>query len=161
MRKTILLLIIALCGRLGFSQTLTPDVWTTSGDYFTSANNSLSWTIGECVIETYSSTNNILTQGFQQSNYSITSVQETGNGNYSVTVYPNPASSFINISAESAGAQKSRVELLDMNGSVIHSEVFQNNLQLNLSGYADSEYLIRIYDEKNNPVKTLKLQKIN
>ena len=67
MNKRTLLLFGILCGNIGFGQTLTPEVLAASGDYFTSTSNSLSWTLGESVIETYSSSNNSLTQGFQQS----------------------------------------------------------------------------------------------
>ena len=160
MKQTLLLFSILL-GRIGLSQTLSPDVITTSGDYFTSANNSLSWTIGECITETYSSTNNILTQGFQQSKYTITSVEEITNSNVSVLVYPNPAINFINISAESTLLRKMKVELFDISGKLIQSAFFQNNVQLNISQYANSEYILRVYDDNNNLVKTFKLQKIN
>src|ERR1019366_834874 len=122
---------ILMC-RAGHSQTLSPDVLTTSGDYFTNANNSLSWTIGECITETYSSSNNILTQGFQQSKYTITSVEEITKGPI-ITVYPNPASAFINIRTESTELRKMKAELFDVSGKLIHSESFQNNIQLNIS----------------------------
>ncbi len=161
MKKRTLLLLGILYGYIGFSQTLTPEVYTTSGDYFTSSNSSLSWTIGEPVIETYSSSNNILTQGFQQSKYFITSIAENVNSVFSVFVYPNPASDFINICSESTDIKKMKVDLLDIAGKSIHSETFQNKLQLDLSKYTHGVYLIRVYDDNNNSVKTFKLLKTN
>ena len=122
--KQILLLISILWWNIGFSQTLSPDVWATSGDYYSNANNSLSWTIGECITETYSNANNSLTQGFQQSKYNITSVEENTKSDFSVAVYPNPASKYINIAIESTnqpignsakgGARKMNLELVDI-----------------------------------------------
>ena len=56
-----LLLAICLSG-----QSLTPEVVSSSGDYFEGANASLSWTLGELATETFDNGNNILTQGFQQ-----------------------------------------------------------------------------------------------
>jgi hypothetical protein len=47
-------------------QTLTPEVISSSGGYFDNTNASLSWTLGEPVIETLTETNAILTQGFHQ-----------------------------------------------------------------------------------------------
>jgi hypothetical protein len=47
-------------------QSLTPVVYSTAGGYYTSSNASLSMTVGEPVIETYTSSSNILTTGFQQ-----------------------------------------------------------------------------------------------
>ena len=160
MKQTLLLFCILLW-RIGFSQTLSPDVYTTSGDYFTNANNSLSWTMGECITETYSGSNNILTQGFQQSKYTITSVEEIKNSPILITVYPNPASAFINIRTESTELRKMKAELFDVSGKLIHSESFQNNIQLNISQYSNSTYLLRIYDDNTNLIKTFKLQKTN
>jgi len=161
MKKRTLLLLGIFCGSIGFSQTLTPEVIATAGDYFTSTNNNLSWTLGESVIETYSSTNNILTQGFQQSSYTITSVGENMNSVSSVFVYPNPASNFINICTESTEMKIMKVDLLTIAGKSVHSETFQNKLQLDLSGYSNGLYFIRVFDDNNNSVKTFKLLKTN
>jgi hypothetical protein len=159
MKKQIILLLVILRGQIGFSQTHTPEVYATSGGYYTSTNCSLSWTLGESVIETYSNTNNIFTQGFQQSSYFITSVKENINDAFPFSVYPNPTNSFINICYESTELKKLKADLMDITGKLLHSETFQNNLQLNLSGYTSSLYFIRIFDENNNSVKTFKITK--
>lgn len=146
---------------MGFSQALTPEIIATSGDYYTSLNNSLSWTMGECIIETFTGSNNMLTQGFQQSSYLATPIQESMNEEYSFSIYPNPASSFVSICTDSKGMKKLRADMFDLSGRMLYSEAFENNLQMNLSGYANSSYFIRIYDEKNNVVQTYHLQKNN
>jgi len=48
------------------AQSLSPTVMATSGDYYSGANVTLSWTLGELATETLYGGNNILTQGFQQ-----------------------------------------------------------------------------------------------
>jgi hypothetical protein len=48
------------------AQTLSPQVIASAGGYQSNASASLSFTIGETVIQTFTSPNNILTQGFQQ-----------------------------------------------------------------------------------------------
>lgn len=160
MKQTLLLLCILWC-RIGVSQILSPEVLVSSGDYFVNVNNSISWTIGECVTETFSNVNNKLTQGFQQSKYIITFVEENTNGALSVFVYPNPASAFINISTESKEQRKMKVELFDISGKLIHFETFQNNVQLNISEYSNSVYILKVNDENNSLIKTFKLQKTN
>jgi hypothetical protein len=57
--------------------------------------------------------------------------------------------------------KKMKVDLLDIDGKSIHSETFQNKLQLNLMGCAGGVYFIRVYDENNNSIKTFKLLKTN
>ena len=54
-----------------------------------------------------------------------------------------------------------KVDLLDITGKSVHSEVFQNKLQLNLSEYTNDLYLIRVSDDTKNCVKTFKLLKTN
>jgi hypothetical protein len=82
MRKLISLLNLALIFQCLSAQTLSPVVLASSGNYYESANVSLSWTLGEIATETYTSGNIILTQGFQQP----TSVSLTGI-NVDVLVY--------------------------------------------------------------------------
>ncbi|MCF8370293.1 MAG: T9SS type A sorting domain-containing protein [Bacteroidales bacterium] len=48
-------------------QSVSPNVVAGSGDFYESANASISWTLGETVIKTLEGQNAILTQGFQQS----------------------------------------------------------------------------------------------
>jgi len=66
--KTIIALfsMVLITATAGFSQSIERDVVASSGDYFEGANASLSWTLGEIAVETYTAGNNILTQGFQQ-----------------------------------------------------------------------------------------------
>lgn len=66
MKKLITILIALISTASVFSQTLSPEVNASAGDYYTNSNGSLSVTIGETVIETFIGANSILTQGFQQ-----------------------------------------------------------------------------------------------
>lgn len=49
-----------------FSQSLSPEVISSSGDHFQNAGGSISWTLGETVTETFTGASIVLTQGFQQ-----------------------------------------------------------------------------------------------
>lgn len=66
MKKIIFSLIIILIPFFITAQSVSPEVISSSGDYYEGANGSLSWTLGEIATETFSSGNVILTQGFQQ-----------------------------------------------------------------------------------------------
>lgn len=76
------------------AQTLSPSVIASSGGLYESANSSLSFTTAEMTaIQTYSSINNILTQGFQQpEDTMIVSISEIPANPYEVFIYPNPVS---------------------------------------------------------------------
>ena len=50
------------------AQDIERDVVSSSGDYYSNSSAQLSVSIGEIVTETTTSSNNVLTQGFQQTN---------------------------------------------------------------------------------------------
>lgn len=67
MKTTILtILIVTLSTGLLISQSIERSVVASSGDYFEGADISISWTLGEIATETYITSDNMLTQGFQQ-----------------------------------------------------------------------------------------------
>ena len=66
MKNLIISLITLLVPILINAQSVSPEVISSSGDYFEGPNASLSWTLGEIATETFTSGNIILTQGFQQ-----------------------------------------------------------------------------------------------
>lgn len=75
-----------------FGQDIPMQVVASAGGYYSSANLSVSWTVGEPVISTLTSANVILTQGFQQGNLFGTGIPINPNLNsFSLKMFPNPA----------------------------------------------------------------------
>lgn len=75
--KTIILVFIALVLNIaGYSQNVYPQVIATSGNSFSNSQNKVDWTLGETITETLSTSNNILTQGFQQPSYFLASTPD-------------------------------------------------------------------------------------
>ncbi len=143
-----------------FSQTLSPEIITTSGDYYTNPYSSLSVTIGEPLTETISDSSVILTQGFQQSSYVITVIEEILSDNFKVKVYPNPATDYINIDFNIKDHSDILIQLSDANGRIllkenINSESFSKKLNLNI--YAAGTYFLRLTSEDYS--KTYKIVK--
>ncbi len=66
MKKIKIVFILALIANFSMAQVLSPTVVATGGGYFATASASVSFTIGETVIESYSAGSVGLTQGFQQ-----------------------------------------------------------------------------------------------
>ena len=162
MKKPLLIAFGILGGCYAFSQSVSPEVIASSGEYYTSTNATLSWTIGESIIEIYSNANNILTQGFQQSSYSVTAIEETLNSNYRINAYPNPASDFIIIDVQSEEQSVLHVELIDIQGRSIYNQIIKgNNKQIDLRPLGNSIYLLKISTDKGKHLKTYKIQKVN
>ena len=79
-----------------------------------------------------------------------------------VTVYPNPASSFVNIDfGQSVGNEKARVEVLDMQGRKVYASGLisvESAIQLNTSEYSKGIYLIRISNGTESVTKKLMIE---
>jgi hypothetical protein len=60
------ILFVILCIQLHFAGAKAQQAVSSAGTYFENESGSISWTLGEVVIETLSAGETILTQGFQQ-----------------------------------------------------------------------------------------------
>ena len=163
MLKRLFIIGVLLAGMHAHAQTLSPEVQASSGDYSTSANASLSWTLGEVAVETYSSGSNIITQGFQQPELLITKVEEAAAG-IAVSIYPNPSAGQVSIAFSSTEARKVEMQVLDMSGKLVskHEEALAQGAQtvsIDLTSLAAGQYMLKITDTKNNTRSTYNIQK--
>jgi hypothetical protein len=157
MKKILFAFTSLLASICTYSQSLAPEVIASSGDYFTSADVKLNWTLGEMVTETFIS-GNILTQGFQQSDYLIVSIAETEE-NKQISVYPNPFSDRITINTGDFTGLK--LQVFDLQGKIlIEKTIEKSNKQIDFSAFGQGFYLIKVSD-KSTLLKTFKIQKIN
>lgn len=156
--KYILSFFLIIVAFAAFSQSTTPEVVSSGGEYYENVNGSLSWTLGEPVIETISNGTNTLTQGFQQNSYTITEISEVIDPDFNIKVYPNPTSDIINI--EGNYLEIAKVEMYDMNGKIVLSEeINENNYKLNIQNKTVAYYLLKVYSKENNIVKEYKICK--
>ncbi len=93
------------------------EVISSSGDYFVNSNGSISWTMGETITETFTDGTNILTQGFQQSRLSASSVFELEDMGITVKISPNPTQDIINLYIDNI--EGINYQLYDFNGKII------------------------------------------
>lgn len=102
------------------AQTTTPEVIATAGDHYDNGTNSVSWTLGEPVIQTVSDGNNTLTQGFHQTNLLVDAIGDVAPES-TIQVYPNPTADNITIKAEAAGDYES-AQLYDASGRLVWAQ---------------------------------------
>lgn len=157
MKKLILVLTI-VCGSVSYSQSLTPTVVASSGEFFSTSSASLSWTLGEVVIDTYIGSNNQLTQGFQQPEIRLVSVQEF-ESNITFSIYPNPTFDYVNFSAKNHQTDLSII-IFDMSGKELIRSIYSpnTNLKIDLSHVQSGIYLMQVTDG-TTILKTLKIEK--
>ena len=70
------------------------DIVSTQGDSYSNSNNTIDFTIGEPVIETVSDGTNDVTQGFHQTQLTITSVKDYET-DFILNVFPNPTAQLL------------------------------------------------------------------
>lgn len=102
MRKIFTLLIIFFCCFRINSQVVAPSVTNTAGGNFQSGYYQFEWSIGElALVGDMTSSNNsfVITNGFIQSHVQYPSGNNTNNifGNDEIKVFPNPATSYVEI----------------------------------------------------------------
>ena len=127
------------------AQVISQDVIASSGDHFTNDDISLSWTLGEPIIETVENGNVTLTQGFHQPKIFLTAIKEPRLNEVELNVFPNPAVDIVNIDLSMGAEEIITVQLYNMKGEKLISKKFQERLfQLDLSSLASANYLLSL-----------------
>jgi hypothetical protein len=156
MKKAITSFII-LTSSICFSQTNTLQIIGSAGNTATSANAQLSWTIGEPIVNTEINTNNILTQGFNQSVLLITSIDEKPNTN--ITIQPNPTSDFATINIDESDLLNAQYFLFDINGKLIlQNKITDKQTKLSFIELANATYFVEV-STNSQKSKTFKIIK--
>jgi hypothetical protein len=130
-----------------------------SGGYFTNSNMSVSYTLGECIIETFSKTGINITQGFNQPAYSISTESKALSLDYSIEAFPNPVSNNINISVNAKGEKKLMYKIYNTQGKLLNEgNINSTKIEIPFISLPSAIYLIKIFDN-NKEVKTFKIIK--
>lgn len=159
--KNLGLLIVAIgITTVAISQSASPELVSSSGDSFSNTSYQLDWSIGESLTATHNAGTYVITQGFQQSSYEITAIDDLS-GSGVVTVYPNPATDFITVDiGDPAGFENPQgLVLTDMNGKVLLLEkIVGSKQQLDFSTYPAGIYFLTVKQE-NQVIKSFKIIK--
>ncbi|HNX07983.1 MAG TPA: T9SS type A sorting domain-containing protein [Bacteroidales bacterium] len=144
--------------------------WVVSGaggTYLDNINNfQMDYTIGEPVITTASSASIILTQGFLQPFFLMTSLPETMVNNPEWTLFPNPVTEHLFIVNDNPEQGTYVIQLFDMMGQLLDETMRETesgthlSLMMDFDKYATGNYFVRLlYQHK--ALKTFKVIKIN
>ncbi len=164
MKKTIgiiavfMIAIFNLSAQNGFN--VEHNVVASGGGFFTGPNGtSISYTIGEPVIQTLQGANHDLTQGFQQPEDIETYVSEIPGVDYGISVFPNPVRDLLTINVEKEMPEKASFGIYDMTGSLIISDkINMQSEEVSLDVYKSGTYFLRIYVGSQH-IQTFKIVK--
>ena len=140
--KSRLLLILFCLPMIGFGQVTSPSVVSSSGASYSNGGVIMDFTLGEIVVETYTNTTTILTQGFHQGDLKVRTQVE--NISIKTKIYPNPTTNFLIIELE----QNVNAELLvyDINGKLVIKDKLndEQKKQLDFGFLNQGNYLLHI-----------------
>ncbi|MFM1876289.1 MAG: hypothetical protein RL266_2026 [Bacteroidota bacterium] len=145
----------------GIAQSISPEVIASAGEHFDNGTVQLSWTLGEVMVDTYDNGTNILTQGFHQTDLTVTSIEETL-ADIRMNLYPNPTSEYLNIELGN-NEQNINLQLYDMNGKLIHKDVinaYDTKYVLPMHSVATGKYLIQMQSEDGKMNTTHQVVKV-
>ena len=105
------------------SQTLSPTVISSSGAFYSNSSGMLSTTVGEMtMVETFSASGSILTQGFQQPEDWPVSITEIPAAAGDIMIYPNPTSGMFTLNYTSSSSGANVIKLYNLVGQVVYTQ---------------------------------------
>lgn len=157
--KHLIPILLIILGKTILQNLNAQEVVASGGNYYDAGQISISWTLGETMIETYGSTDLILTQGFQQPVLSVSTLIEDPDLDFQITAFPNPTRGHINISTDLLHSDNLIYRVYDMQGRfIISNRLVSTQTRVAFDDYHPGTYFIRIIrDEK--PVKVFKIIK--
>lgn len=101
-------------------------------------------------------------EGFKMEYYALVGVEDY-NGLEDLNVYPNPASSYVNIDFTLAEAEMISMKLMDMTGKVLKQDVLEgvigaNQQRLDVQGVAKGLYLLELQTQNGKSVRKITVQ---
>lgn len=135
------------------------EVVASGGNYYETGQISISWTLGETVIETFGSSDLILTQGFQQPVLTVSTYIEDPGLDFQISAFPNPTREHVNISTDLSDADNLIYRVYDMQGRFIISDRLEGaQTRVVFDDFHPGAYFIRII-RNDKPVKIFKIIK--
>ncbi len=119
-KRTILFVLILFSWTKAFPQQLSQQVFLPAAGVIYTGGITYSQTIGEIAVDLFTSSENFLTQGFQQPRFiMLPGVQPPGTG---VKAYPNPVTDFVNIEVFSETPRSLRITVSNISGIMVYSK---------------------------------------
>lgn len=149
----------------GFTQQITPSVIAPAGDISKSGKMYLHWTLGESVIETISSKNHLITQGFHQPLIIVKkthSVFTNGRENIDIMIMPNPVQFNCKAFIKRENNSLLHLEITDINGRKLYNTVSiakMETIDLDFTSYTAGTYILTVRDSKGGLFKSFKIVK--
>ena len=133
------------------------EVISTVGEVFSVSSSSISYTLGELVINTENSGTVEITQGFQQSNWIYVGMENYA-PDFQVAIFPNPISNELNIRV--ANFENVSYQMFDATGKLVKQNILTGEITVvDVQQFATGMYTITLLKGNQDFLKTIKLIK--
>lgn len=154
---------ISLCMLLGISCThlQAQESINTTGGNATGNGGSASYSVGQVVYTTHTSTSGYIAEGVQHAYeiFVVTAIEEARDINLSAKVYPNPATDYLTLNINESDISNIFYKLYDMAGQTLqHNKIFDNETTINMNDFVPATYFVKII-QVDTEVKTFKIIK--
>jgi len=165
MKKIILFLLIMFIGIDNvIAQSSNPQIVASAGETFQGNFLQIDWSLGELAITTIQNSSQQLTQGFHQPNFAVTSIDELSQKIGQIQIFPNPASSIIEMNANFDQSRNVIIQLTNLNGRLLwmtKSNGDQIKQVRDITNLPSGTYFLKFLIDENEHSQTFKIQKIN
>ncbi len=123
-------------------------------------NHQISWSLGETMTETMIAGDIVLTQGFHQDFYQITTVFETEDASLKLDVYPNPTTQYLHL-RKTENSNPVRYYLYDLSGKLMKTGlIHQGDYTLDLRAYQAGNFILRLHSSEGELLKSYQIVKV-
>jgi hypothetical protein len=118
MKLSILTLFLIISSGV-FSQSISYQVISASGNTCANAQADLCWTLGEAIIYTYSVPGYDVSQGFQQGMKEVSTKIKDTRQELGITAYPNPVTDVLHLDYRNSSTDRTTISISTANGVVL------------------------------------------
>jgi len=161
------IIVFGICGLTTRSQTLSPMVIASSGGFYSNSSGMLSFTVAEMtMVQTFTSTGNILTQGFQQPEDYTVGIVETPVVSGDILIYPNPTNGSFVLSFSNNYNSETSIRLYNLAGQIVLEKQVSpsaglNTIKFDISSYSQGMYILELATTNSKGENKSSYHKIN
>lgn len=134
-------------------------VLSSTGGTVQNTSGSISYTLGELVIDTRADGTRVLTQGFQQTEILLTAMHELSGSGIQIIAYPNPTHDFVILKFEKGEIPNIEYILFDLRGRLLLKEKLTGNeAKISFQLYEPGSYFIKVSGD-GKEIQTFKILK--
>ncbi len=153
-KKTItLFLLLVILANIKAQETV-----GSAGQDLNNAQINTTFTIGEPVINTLSSNSNTILSGYHQPHLKIDAISIKEGKEWNISIYPNPATNYVNVDWDNKSINYLKYTLLDVNGKIILQGQNTENLRINVEAISSGNYFLHL-NSNNKQSQIYKIQK--